>query len=118
MPDQDLTSLHADLLSGEPTAPRRLVNTCGERLYAILKRRHSQAPQETVQDAVHDALIALIQHPERFDVRRGRLSGSANLTLKTEFSQSAPQLAGLLDTSVKMVPSWRKLQASWAASNA
>ena len=37
-------------------------------------------------------------------------SGSAKLTLKTEFSRNQQQLAGLLDTSVKIVPSWRKLQ--------
>lgn len=37
-------------------------------------------------------------------------SSSASLTLKTEFARSAPQLAALLDTSVKSVPSWRKLQ--------
>lgn len=38
-------------------------------------------------------------------------SGSARLTLRSpEFARAAPQLAGLLDTTVKMVPSWRKLQ--------
>jgi DNA helicase HerA-like ATPase len=38
-------------------------------------------------------------------------SGSASLVLKSpEFQRNPQQLASLLDTSVKMVPSWRKLQ--------
>lgn len=73
MAERDLGAIHEALLAGDRTASRDLVNTCTSQLYAILKHRYSVFSQETVQDAVNDALIALIVHPERYSPSRGSL---------------------------------------------
>jgi RNA polymerase sigma-70 factor, ECF subfamily len=70
---EQLTSIHQRLLAEEPTAPQELVNTCVARLYAILKRHFAFVPREEVQDAVHDALLALIVRPELYEPARGSL---------------------------------------------
>lgn len=71
--EEYLASTHQALLDGQPTAPQDLVNACSARLYAILKHRFAFLPQETVEDAVHDALLALIVRPALYDPGRGSL---------------------------------------------
>jgi hypothetical protein len=71
--EEDLASLHRRLLDEQPTAPQALVNACSGRLFAILKRRFALVPREEVQDAVHDALLALIARPSLYDPARGSL---------------------------------------------
>ena len=73
MLEREFASIHADMLAGEPTADRALVNACVKPLYAILKRSYSLLPPEVVRDAAHDALIALIRQPEQYDSERGTL---------------------------------------------
>jgi RNA polymerase sigma-70 factor, ECF subfamily len=71
--DSELKQIHQDLLAGDPEAPRRLVSACQGRLHSILKRKYAYLPREAVEDAVNDALLALIGRPERYDPGRGSL---------------------------------------------
>lgn len=73
MAEPDVGAIYQALLRGEPTASRNLVNAFSGQLYAILKHRYSVLSPEAVQDAVHDALLALITRPERFNPARGSL---------------------------------------------
>lgn len=73
MADRDLAGIHRALLDGDPTAPRDLVHACSTPLYAILKRRFAFLPREAVEDALHDALLALIAQPGLYDPSRGSL---------------------------------------------
>jgi RNA polymerase sigma-70 factor (ECF subfamily) len=61
------------LVAGEPTAPRRFIEMYNGRLYALLRRRYSFLPGEVVRDAAHDALLAVIAHPERYAPEYGSL---------------------------------------------
>jgi RNA polymerase sigma-70 factor (ECF subfamily) len=69
--ESELLFIHRALLTGEPTAPRRLVSTCAAPLCSILRRDCLPAPLEVVQDAAHDALLFLIAHPERYNAQQG-----------------------------------------------
>jgi RNA polymerase sigma-70 factor, ECF subfamily len=71
--DIDLLRIHLALLKGDPTAPREFVHECAPRLYPILKRRFALLPRDVVEDAVHDALLAIIARPALYDARRGSL---------------------------------------------
>lgn len=73
MSAHDLLLLHGALLSGEPTAPRELVERATPRLIALLRRNFVTLPVEEVEDAAHDALLNLIAAPEQFDARRGSI---------------------------------------------
>src|SRR5579863_9040337 len=63
--------LYRRLLDGDPTAPERLVAAYVLPLQRILRRRHPALPREVVADAANDALLSLIDRPERFDPGRG-----------------------------------------------
>lgn len=69
----NLEFLHRRLLEGDPTASERLVQACLTSVVQILRRRHIALPREAVEDAAHDALLALIRHPERYDPKRATL---------------------------------------------
>lgn len=71
--EDDLHLIHHALLSGDPTAPRRLDTACTRPLRRILKRRYAVLPEEALTDAVTDTLLAFILHPERYDPRRGTI---------------------------------------------
>ncbi len=43
-------------------------------LLAALRSRHRRADSDLIFDAVHETLVGLMQHPERYDPRRGSLS--------------------------------------------
>lgn len=73
MAERDDPALQRALLSGDPTTTRDLYNQFSGPLYVLLKHRYTALPQEAVKDAVHDALLALILHPERFDSKQGTL---------------------------------------------
>jgi RNA polymerase sigma factor (sigma-70 family) len=65
--------LHRDLCNGDPTAPEALVREFLTPLVRILRRRHLVLPREMLVDAASDAIIALIQRPERFQPQRSSL---------------------------------------------
>lgn len=71
MAGADLDSIYGALLSGEPTAPRDLVNACVGPLFGIIRHRFPVLPAEAQQDAVHDALLALIADPTRYRPEKG-----------------------------------------------
>jgi RNA polymerase sigma-70 factor (ECF subfamily) len=69
----ELLLLHRALLDDNPRAPERFLALAAPRLHAILKRRHATLPREIVLDAATDALLFLVQHPERFQSGKGTL---------------------------------------------
>jgi RNA polymerase sigma factor (sigma-70 family) len=71
--ETDIHDILRDLRNGEPTAPRRIVTRMLPPLLALLRRQFFVLPRETLEDAAHDALLALIQAPERYDPARFRL---------------------------------------------
>src|SRR5437016_3675839 len=71
--ESDIIALLHDLRNGEPTAPRRLVLSMRPPLMALLRKQFALLPREVVEDAVHDALLVLIEMPERYDSSRSHL---------------------------------------------
>lgn len=92
VPDPDIPAIHNALLRGEPTAPRDLVNACAPRLYPLLRRRFALLPREIVDDAVHDALLAVIKQPTLYDAWRGSL---INLLVRIGSNKLCDQIRSL-----------------------
>jgi RNA polymerase sigma factor (sigma-70 family) len=65
--------IHQSLLDGEPTASEALARECLMPLVRILRRRHLDVPRDILIDAASDALLSLIQLPDRFDPKRSGL---------------------------------------------
>jgi RNA polymerase sigma-70 factor, ECF subfamily len=81
-----LGSLHALLLSGDPSAADGIVMELMPLLERSLCRSFRNATRDAVIDAVEDALIEYLAHPHRFDPGRGvplhaylRLAAARNL---------------------------------------
>ena len=74
MSDADeLPRLHCALLRREPKAPDRFAAACLPRLRSLLKARHALLPIEMAEDAATDAVLFLLEIPERYQPERGSL---------------------------------------------
>src|ERR1051326_2463062 len=72
--------MHADhaeifrtLLSGDPTAPARLVDAALGPLTSVLRRQNPALPRDMIEDAAIDALLVVIERPEAYQPDRGSL---------------------------------------------
>ncbi|GEM_PF-791437 len=65
--------LVSDLLLGEPVASRHLVERYYIPLSILLRKHFPFVPNEAVEDAAYDALLAVIQSPQNYDAARSSL---------------------------------------------
>lgn len=62
--------LHAAVLRGEESANEGLASELRLRLFAALQFRYRSTPDDTLSDAVTDAIMEHLSHPRRFDPTR------------------------------------------------
>ncbi len=68
-------SIHQRLIGRDPVAPAELVEACIEPMVRRLAGLFPKLDDpHFVRDAVIDALLNYVEHPERFDPNRGKLS--------------------------------------------
>jgi RNA polymerase sigma-70 factor (ECF subfamily) len=69
--DRGTVELHARLVSGDPTALAELHERYGRRLLAVAAR--VTGDRDAARDILQEVLVAVWQHPLRFDPARGEL---------------------------------------------
>ena len=69
----ELPRLHRALLRRDPKAPDRFADACLPRLRSLLKARHAFLPPDLAEDAATDAVLFLLETPERYQPERGSL---------------------------------------------
>ena len=80
--DAVLHSIHARLLAEDPTASADLCETFLPLLAGRLRRQFPTVDADQVHDAVVDALLNYIEHPQRYDPARGSLAHYLTLSAR------------------------------------
>jgi RNA polymerase sigma-70 factor (ECF subfamily) len=61
-----LSKLHESLRAGDPTATARLFEVIHRPIRRTLRRLHSQASEDQINDATVDAVLSYIKRPEQY----------------------------------------------------
>jgi hypothetical protein len=66
-----IRSLHERVLREDVSAVNKLAGELLATLRDLLRRRFPHSPEDFLNDAVEDAILDYLKHPERFDLSRG-----------------------------------------------